>query len=762
MIDRDPEAPVPTGEPALDWSVRHPGLRAGGAPPRLASDPATPESESVTPSGSVEILVPVTPPPPGPVTAETLVDTEALPAPLPAESPAASVVPASAATQPAAPAAPAPGGAPTTPAPAPPRARRGLRLQRRRQRRSWKEEWPAWLVSTVVHVGLLTLLAVATVAHQAQSQPTEINAAPFDTALSQTMAEELVHVLAPVGAEPSDQAVGPVLTDETGGAPGAGPGLGTGAGAPTATPRLGVSGRMAGGGGGGLPDVAVVPQLSAVATMSPRLPTRDLGGGGGLVGDVTVETGSIGEALDQLAREILRHLNDHKLLVVWLFDESYSMKDDQQAVRERFDAVSSALKLNLDADKKSAGALLHSIVGFGAQTDPLLPKPTGDIDQIARAIEKIPTDMTGLERTCAAIQATIEGYSQFVNRDRRMLLVVVTDESGDDGDQIEAARQAAVSRNVPIYVIGRQAVFGSPTARLRYKDPVTGDEYWPEIRRGPESPGPESLQWDGLTGRQDEQPSGFAPYELARLVKETGGMYFLLPSEEFMRIRQREQKYTMQRLKEYVPDYQDRETYLKAREASELRRSLVDIVELTRGFGFRLNYPVDYAELEAAIVAEYPIVEERLSVLLAVEQRLRSLRQARDREPDRRWQAHYDLMLAQIVAYQIKAYEYRACLKEMVALAQNGELRPSKAPIPDQLVVEWTLGHAQERKAPVAETEKKVAEAEALLRKVMTEHSDTPWADLAQDVLDRGFGVARGEWHHNPQYDERARSVPKY
>ncbi len=63
----------------------------------------------------------------------------------------------------------------------------------------------------------------------------------------------------------------------------------------------------------------------------------------------------IGVALDQLAREILRHLKDHKLTVVWLFDESTSMQDDQKTIVEKFDRVSSELKLNVDPSKKAAG-----------------------------------------------------------------------------------------------------------------------------------------------------------------------------------------------------------------------------------------------------------------------------------------------------------------------------------------------------------------------------------------------------------------------
>ena len=132
-----------------------------------------------------------------------------------------------------------------------------------------------------------------------------------------------------------------------------------------------------------------------------------------------------------------------------------------------------------------------------------------------------------------------------IGKDRRLLIVLVTDESGDDGDFVEEAHQAVVSLKVPVYVIGRQSLFGYGTAHLRYVDPVTKDVYWPSIHRGPESADVETLQWDGLHGRWEEQPSGFAPYELARLAKDTGGIYFLLPSEENMRVHQREKLYSI-------------------------------------------------------------------------------------------------------------------------------------------------------------------------------------------------------------------------
>jgi hypothetical protein len=109
-------------------------------------------------------------------------------------------------------------------------------------------------------------------------------------------------------------------------------------------------------------------------------------------GDVSFSAEDVGTALDQIAREILRHLTQHKVTVVWLFDESESMKDDQRAIADRFDRVASALKVNVDTGKKQAAALNHAIVGFGKNLHFELEKPTHDIDAIGRAITHLKID----------------------------------------------------------------------------------------------------------------------------------------------------------------------------------------------------------------------------------------------------------------------------------------------------------------------------------------------------------------------------------
>ena len=509
----------------------------------------------------------------------------------------------------------------------------------------------------------------------------------------------------PIYADPSnsksDQAVGSETAEVGGGGGGQNSGTGggfggVGGGPPSATPSLGKVGRVGDGNGGtGLGGLKIGLNVSGLS-MLPAAPGMDLGGSGGVRGDVMFEAKDVGASLDQIAREILRHLTQHKLTVVWLFDESGSMKDDQKAIRGKFDRITQELKVHAESmsKKKVTEPLNHAIVSFGAEIHYGIEKPTADIEAIGRGIERIPVDESGTENTMHALDLVIGHYQGIIKKDRKLLIVLVTDESGDDGGYVEEAHQSIVSRGVPIYVMGRQSLFGYSDAHLLYIDPVTKDHYWPTIRRGPETADVELLQWDGLHERWDEQPSGFAPYELARLTKDSGGIYFILPSEENMRVRQREKSYRIADLKEYVPDYKSRMQYVNDRTKSDLRRTLYKIIDMTRKFPYKRDFSIDYAQMvEAANVAGVEATV-KLKVLLEMQKTLESLQKNRDREPEKRWQAHYDLILAQTVAYQVKSYEYMACLREMIKTKPV----PKAKPTPEMLVY-WELHHSQDRKA---------------------------------------------------------------
>ena len=656
-----------------------------------------------------------------------------------------------------------------------PKSPKSTRLQPRKRRRKPRllHLMQAWSVSLVVHVAILSALAVATFS----SSDTIKKTIQLDSALSpyRNGEQELTPIYADPDTQKRDKAIGDehaekpgeptmVVLGEGGGEEGEdGAGVivagGMGTARPTATPRVRGAGKGKINEGSSLPGVKLDSLARSPLNLLPVAPAADLGGGGKIAGDPTFVVKEIGVALDQLAREILRQLKDHKVTVVWLFDESISMQDDQKTIIEKFDRVSSELKQNIDPTKKAAGALNHAIVGFGQGLDYMLEKPRDDIEQIGRAIKKLRIDSTGIENTMTTIRQVAEHYSALIRKDkeRKVLIVLVTDESGDDGADVEEARQALKRNLIPLYVIGRQSLFGYPFAHHRYEDPVTHDVYHPLIRRGPETADLELYQWDGLYDRWDEQPSGFASYELARLTVESGGIYFLLPSEEFMRIRHREQAYSSVALKEYQPEYDNRLTYVQKREASPLRQTLHAIVMEGRNFIYRRDFPIEHPELVKAAMEEGQKATIKLNALLAIEHRLVELHKLRDREPAKRWQAHYDLMLAQTVAFQVKAYEYRALMASIV----NQPPTPKRNPAQD-LVITWVVDHAREPLAPKNETAKKYAEAKRLLEEVIANHPKTPWADLAQDAIDRGFSVKFNEWHHNPKYYDRAQYVPRY
>jgi von Willebrand factor type A domain len=696
---------------------------------------------------SVSIEKSVAEPTPAPPAGDLGVEHRATPAGTSAAANAASAVPASS----------------NVAVPRTPKLRRRMRARVR-----LRYLMQAWGVSLMVHAAILSALAAATFS----SQDAIKKIMNFDSALAshRNGEPEVLPIYADPENIPRDRAIGDEHA-ETLGEPAAlaasegesgddGGGIivaGAGTGRPSATPRVRGAGKGRINEGNSLPGVKIDGLAGSPLSLLPAAAATDLSGGGKIAGDPIFDVKEIGVALDQLAREILRHLKDHKLTVVWLFDESASMQDDQKTIIQKFDRVTSELKLNIEPNKKTAGALNHAIVGFGQSIDYVLEKPREDIDQIGRAIRNLKIDSTGTENTMRAIREVVNHYSGIIRKDRRLLIVLVTDESGDDGPDVEEALQALKKYKVPLYVIGRQSLFGYPYAHHRYIDPVTKDVYHPLIRRGPETADVELYQWDGLYDRWDEQPSGFAPYELARLTKDSGGIYFVLPSEEFMRVRRREQAYSITQLKEYLPEYDNRLTYVEKCNSSILRQTLHAILTEAKAFLYRRDYPIDSTELVKEAFPEIEKTTLKLNTLLQIQRRLEELRKLRDREPEKRWQAHYDLMLAQTVAFQVKAYEYRALMASIVKSPPVLKRQPA----PD-LVVTWVVDHSKTPLAPRNETAKKYAEAERLLKDVILRHPKTPWADLAQDTLDRGFSVQLNDWHHNPKYYERGQFVPKY
>src|SRR5262249_16442048 len=156
--------------------------------------------------------------------------------------------------------------------------------------------------------------------------------------------------MTPIYADPTAQGRSEMAVGDEHADPGGGGGSGAGGGFGGEGPRPPPPPPAGGGGGGGGGGAARRPgrgegEGACGGGGGAAGAGREVGGGGGISGDVAYETKDVGASLDQIAREILRHLRQHKLTVVWMFDESESMKDDQREIKEKFDRVIHELKV---------------------------------------------------------------------------------------------------------------------------------------------------------------------------------------------------------------------------------------------------------------------------------------------------------------------------------------------------------------------------------------------------------------------------------
>ncbi len=527
----------------------------------------------------------------------------------------------------------------------------------------------------------------------------------------------------------------------------------------------GVGGSVAGGAGPKV-DQSLIPEVKVAA----RLGMGDVPGRGNLdlkvqvKGEETAVVSDNAAVVDRLAREILRMLATRKVLVIWLFDESLSMKDDQQDIKNRFDKIYE--ELNLSGQAKG-DAVQTVILSYGKGIHVHTKEPTSDLSVIREAIDKIQVDETGEEWPCRHVREVAKQYAKYFQTGRRTVcLVIPTDESGEratkerkesDGAYVEEAVADAKKIQMPIYVIGRQSIFGYPFAHLTYKDPVTGDTYWPQITRGPEAPDVECLQTEALHARWDRQSSGFGPYELVRLARDSGGIYFMMPEND-QQIP--ETFFDPLDMKEYVPEYDVRREYMQHRDGSPFRRAIYEVIKVTESMNVPLSFNIDPQRLRTEAEAAYKKAHENRETLAKAYKYLKDVEKLRDKEPSQRWKAHYDLMLGQVFAYQVKLFEYEYFLQDFVSRPQIPKNKPDA-----KYYVYWAVGHASHKTkswAPAKFIDEPREKAEQLLTKVSELHPGTPWALRARSELSRGFSITIVEARHSAEYGRRAAMVPKF
>jgi hypothetical protein len=503
----------------------------------------------------------------------------------------------------------------------------------------------------------------------------------------------------------------------------------------------------------------------------------------GTVGEGT--TGAAG-AVDRLTFEILQSMEERPTLVVWLFDRSGSLHRQRKEIRDRFDRIYDELGIVAEAKKKDDREaaiearrggidhdeqLLNSVIGFGEEVKLYTETPTADVAEVKSIVDSIETDSSGVERVFTAVKTAADQYKSLRKSRggqgplRNVMLIVVTDEKGDDDYQVDQAIEICRKYGMPVHIIGVPAPFGRSETLVKYVDPdpkYDQTPQWASVDQGPETFLPERVQLPFTANFEDEPTidSGFGPYALTRLSYETGGIYFNVhPNRNVARrvrrgevaefASQMEYFFDPATMSRYRPDYLSPRDYVSKVKESPLRSALVTAAQMKPVSGItrpQLRFiGTEQARLAADLTRAQQDAARLEQPLVRMAMTLEPGMKVREQEESPRWRAGFDLAMGRVLAQKVRTETYNA----MLAKAKLG------MKFEDEKNNTWVLEPANE--VSVGSKWKREAEtARELLETVVEDHPGTPWALLAKKELEVPIG-----WRWTEEFTDLSPPEPR-
>lgn len=458
----------------------------------------------------------------------------------------------------------------------------------------------------------------------------------------------------------------------------------------------------------------------------------------GTTGDAMV---SIETALDRVTWEIANHLVEHKTLVVWLLDASGSLKEQRGVISNRLRRIYGELGALEQAGKitRTDQALLSGVVMYGEKTTFITPEPTDKFELIQDAVKNAPTDPSGVENVFGAVELVMHRWQKYrTSMGRSVLVVIVTDETGDDFARLEPAILTCKRYGAKSYVIGPPAVFGRRQAYVPYVAPEDKKTYQLPVDLGPESYTIEvpALPFWFSSSQYDFLSAGMGPYGLSRLVRETGGSYFLTSMTTSSGLSPIG-VFDPQALKAFEPDYRfaTPQEYINDANRHKLRQAVMRAAELS------LKYKVDKTPtlelrvtpqnyLQQLTDAQKSAAETTYmvdNILLAFPG---NFEQEYQKESSPRWRANYNLTMGRLLALKLRAQEYNFVCAQLKQLGSGDVASKTN---------HWIFKPSKKLGAG-AVSKKLSADAARLLKRTIDDAPDTPWALLAQRDLSIPFG----------------------
>jgi hypothetical protein len=440
-------------------------------------------------------------------------------------------------------------------------------------------------------------------------------------------------------------------------------------------------------------------------------------------------TGKVDErrAADKMLLEIRDCLSLRKTLVVWIVEQSRDSAKLASSMADQIDRIYSELK------NVPSGKLETAIVGYGENVNWLTPEPVADLGQLKSAIAALKDKSSDGDKPVRLFQAINQATDKFVPyrlRGYEVLFIVVGTSSGDDQEAADAPIVALRRASIAVYGIAPAVAFSlfQPNDRNRKGAPQNTNDKWRA-----ESMQPERIQL-ALSGNQsaaDLNDSGFGPFGLERICRQTGGRLFRLRSATPSGWESDPATGDIrgELLARYAPDYLGPEQYAALLSENKCRQALHDAAQLPPAVGLNspeTNFPKQ--KDEAALARRLFEAQKPAAMLDQPIQRIYDSlvagESARAALTGARWQAQYDLAMGQTLAAKARLDGYNA----MLALIKQGKAFAN----PDS--TRWVLEPADEI-AAASTLDKMAKNSRVYLQRVVKEHPGTPWAVIAEREL---------------------------
>ena len=483
-------------------------------------------------------------------------------------------------------------------------------------------------------------------------------------------------------------------------------------------------------------------------------------------------TGAAG-AIDRITQSIIDSLEDRNTLVVWIFDKSVSLSAQRAAIVKRLDRIYQELGvIEASGDPRFARhhdkPLLTAVMGFGEDVTFELKKPTDQLPEIKAAVAGIQDDESGKEYVFNAVHMAAERYRSYTlgsNR-RNVMLVLFTDEAGDDAVEMLDRAVALCRRFVmPVYVVGIPAPFGRKRVEVKWVDPdpqYDQTAQWTPVTQGPESLFEERIKisFSG-TYREEEEPldSGFGPFALTRLAVGTGGIYFSVhPNRHPGRPVGKAETahlsayikhfFDPEKMRRYRPDYVTVKEYQRIVQNNKTKLALLTAAR--RSWAVPMDAPrLRFPKRSEADLANLLTEAQQSAAKLLAGTLLEMYSDLKEGERDRpslvepRWQAGYDLAMGRTLALKVRTTGYN----QMLAAAKRG------MKFQNERNDTWVL-EPSEKILSGSAMQKEGQRAKDYLQRVVQDHPGTPWALLAARELEDPLGWEWTEAFSNIQARE--------